>query len=172
MNKVRMIGAALALAGLAAGAAAAEGDTVFLRTAMKDQVNPAIFGVWDITNNAMGDDGGIDPKLMTDDKWAIVEARARDLATASHALAHAGTITANAPGDDKVDAGAVSMAAIQGYVDANPDAFRAFAMAQAEHAQKLAEAAKAHDAATAGELVAGLDGVCEACHARFWYPEQ
>ena len=64
------------------------------------------------------------------------------------------------------------MAAIQGYIDANPAAFRAFAAAQAQHADKLAEAAKAHDAATAGELVAGLDGVCEACHSKFWYPEQ
>ncbi|MGC1269230.1 MAG: hypothetical protein WA842_01395 [Croceibacterium sp.] len=169
MKKLYWIGAALLLA---AGGAAAEDDVLHVRTAMKDQVNPAIFGVWDITNNAMGDDGGIDPKLMDDAKWATVEARARDLATASHAMAHATTIQATAPGDDKVEAGAVSMAAIQGYIDAEPAVFRAFATAQAQHAEKLAEAAKAHDAATAGELVAGLDGVCEACHAKFWYPEQ
>ncbi|MEO0061853.1 MAG: hypothetical protein RLZZ08_413 [Pseudomonadota bacterium] len=172
MKKIGMIGAAVLLAAAVAGAAAASDDTLFLRSAMKDRVNPAIFGIWDITNNAMDDNGGIDAKLMNADKWAIVEARARDLAQASRALASATTIRANAPGDEKVDAGAVPMSAIQGYLDANPAAFRALATTQAEHAEKLAAAAKAHDAAAAGELVAGLDGVCESCHSRFWYPDQ
>lgn len=175
MRKLQVIGAALVLgmgmAGVVSGAAA-EDDTLYLRSAMKDAVNPAIFGIWDITNNAMSDDGGIDPKLMDDAKWQTVEARALDLAKVSRVMAHAATIHAAAPDDQAVDEGAVSMATIQGYIDANPEAFRAFALAQAEHADKLANAAQAKDAAAAGELVTGLDGVCESCHSRFWYPEQ
>ena len=171
MRIVRLIGAALLL-GAGMTAAAAESDMLYLRTTMKEAVNPAIFGIWDITNNAMSDDGGIDPKLMDDAKWQTVQARALDLAKASRAMANAGMIHAAAPDDQAVDEGAVSMAAIQGYIDANPEAFRAFALAQAEHADKLAAAAQAKDFAAAGELVAGLDGVCESCHSRFWYPEQ
>lgn len=175
MGKTARILAALLLAGATTGigvAAAAEGEVLYLRTAMKEAVNPAIFGIWDITNNAMNDEGGIDPKQMDDAKWATVEARALDLAKVSRAMANAAVIRAAAPGDDKVDEGAVAMADIQRYVDAEPAAFRAFALAQAEHADKLAEAAEQKDAAAAGDLVAGLDGVCEACHARFWYPDQ
>lgn len=171
MRIVHIVGAAVLLGTVAVGAAA-QGETLFVRAAMKDAVNPAIFGIWDITNNAMSDDGGIDPKLMDDAKWSTVEARALDLAKVSRAMASAGTLAAAAPDDQAVDEGAVSMADIQRYIDANPESFRAFALAQAEHADKLATAAQAKDAALAGELVAGLDGVCESCHSRFWYPEQ
>lgn len=171
MGMYRTMAAALLLAGVAAGAAA-QGETLYLRTAMKDAINPAVFGIWDITNNAMNDEGGIDPKQMDDAKWATIEARAEDLAKVSRAMANATTIRAAAPGDEAVDEGAVSMAAIQRYVDANPAAFRAFALAQAEHADKLATAAAAKDAAAASDLVAGIDAVCEACHARYWFPEQ
>ena len=79
MRIVRLIGAALLL-GAGMTAAAAESDMLYLRTTMKEAVNPAIFGIWDITNNAMSDDGGIDPKLMNDAKWQTVQARALDLA--------------------------------------------------------------------------------------------
>jgi hypothetical protein len=175
MNMLTKMGSAVLLAGCAlgmGGAALAEGDVLYLRSAMKDAVNPAIFGIWDITNNAMSDSGGIDPALMDEAKWATVEARALDLAKVSRAMAAAATLRAAAPDDMAVDEGAVPMDVIQRHVDANPDAFRAFALVQAEHADKLANAAAARDATTAGALVADLDGVCESCHARFWYPEQ
>ena len=152
-------------------AAAAHDSVVYVREAMQEQINPAIFAIWDIGNNAMSDDGGIDPAQMDAAKWSTLESAAADLASSSREMA-AGT-TIRAARDDNMDTmeGEVTMAAVQGFIDADPDGFRAFSMAQAQHSDRLVAAAQAQDAAAAGDLVAGLDAVCEACHARYWYPE-
>jgi cytochrome c556 len=68
--------------------------------------------------------------------------------------------------------GEISMEAVQGYLTADPETFRLLAGQFADHADKIAAAAKAQDAATAGELINQMDAVCESCHLQYWYPEQ
>jgi len=154
-----------------AGAAVAQGGALHVRETMQNHINPAILAIWDIGNNAMNEDGGIDPALMDDAKWAALADAAGTLATESRAMAAADTLTAAQPGNDTVNDGEITMADVQRFLDGDPDGFRALAAAQADHADRLIAAANAKDAASAGELVAGLDGVCEDCHSRYWYPD-
>jgi len=61
---------------------------------------------------------------------------------------------------------------VQHNVDQDPQGLRDLANSLAQHTADLTAAAQKHDAATAGKLVNELDGVCESCHVKYWYPSQ
>jgi len=174
--------AAPALAGLALAACAATqaqtadstdtaAEPLYVRQVMQQRINPAILGVWDVGNNAMNEEGGIDPALMDEAKWASLEDAATRLAAAARDMAAAEAIRAAHPDNTDVAEGEISMAKVQQLIDADPAGFRQLATEQAAHAEQLAAAAAARDAGTAGPLVAEMDGVCEGCHTRYWYAE-
>jgi hypothetical protein len=172
MTKPARLAATAALAFAAACTTAAlPVGTLDVRAAMQQHINPAVMSIWDVTNNAMDDEGGIDPAQMDDARWRQVAEGAERLAASGREMAAASAFVAAAPGNTAVDEGEVSMAEVQRHIDGDPRLFRLMASAQASHADRLAAAARAQDAAATGELVAGLDSVCESCHARFWYPE-
>jgi hypothetical protein len=154
-----------------AGAAAPASEPLYVRQVMQQRINPAILGVWDVGNNAMNEEGGIDPSLMDDAKWTALNEAATRLAAAAQEMAIAETIRAAHPDDAAVAEGEITMAKVQQLIDADPVGFRQAAADQVTHAEKLAAAAAARDAAAAGPLVAEMDGVCEGCHARYWYAE-
>lgn len=170
MTKPSLLVAVAAL-GLFAISATAQSSQVDVRAAMQDGVNPAMLAIWDVGNNAMNDSGGIDPALMDADKWASLAAAAEELAAAGHALSAGESFIAAAPGNREVADGEITMDAVQEYLSADPETFRLLAAQFAEHSDKLAAAARTQDAATAGDLVAEMDAVCESCHAQYWYPE-
>jgi cytochrome c556 len=138
---------------------------------MQQRINPAILGVWEVGNNAMNEEGGIDPALLDDAKWASLQDAATRLAAAAQDMAAAQEIRAAHPDNAEVAEGEVTMAKVQQLIDADPAGFRQAAADQATHAERLATAAATQDAAAAGPLVAEMDGVCEGCHARYWYAE-
>lgn len=143
-----------------------------VRATMQNRVNPAMLAIWDVGNNALNDDGGIDPALMDDAKWAKVAEEADKLVAAGKDIAAAGTFVAAGPANSTVDEGEITMAAVQQHIDANPDGLRQFGAGLADNASRIATAARAKDAKTAGDLISGMDQVCESCHTEFWYPEQ
>jgi len=155
----------------ASAEAAPAADPLYVRQVMQQRINPAIMGVWDVGNNAMNEEGGIDPALMDDAKWSALQDAAARLASAARDMAAAQAIRAAHPGDSGVAEGEVTMAKVQQLIDADPAGFRQAAADQAAHAEQLANAAASQDAAAAGPLVAEMDGVCESCHARYWYAE-
>lgn len=161
---------AVVLAVCASGLVAQE-SSLRIRQVMQDSVNPAILAVWDVGNNAMSEDGGIDPAQMDDAKWDRLAAAADQLAGASRTIAAADRISAAAPENSEVAEGEIAMADVQRYIDNDLDGLRDLALQQADYADRLSAAAKARDAATAGDLVAGMDQACENCHMRYWYPE-
>jgi hypothetical protein len=65
-----------------------------------------------------------------------------------------------------------SAASVQRNIDKDPQGLKNLANSLAQHGADLAQAAGKHDAAAAGELINELDGVCESCHVRYWYPSQ
>ena len=152
-------------------AATLPAGTVDVRAAMQQQVNPAMLSIWEITNNAMNDAGGIDPSQMDAARWQQVATGADTLAASGKAMAEVTAYIAAAPGNSAVGEGEVSMAAVQRHLDSDPRLFGQMAAAFAAHSEKLAAAARSQDAAAAGDLVAQMDGVCESCHARVWEPE-
>jgi cytochrome c556 len=155
------------------GAAGAVDDgTLYVRPSMQGPVNDATNALWDIGNNAMDDEGGIDPAQMDEAKWAKLVDAAGQLEAEAQTMASAQTIRAALPGEGAVvQPGAYAMKDVQRYIDADPQAFRLLAKALGDHAAKISAAAKARDARNAGLLVGGLDQVCESCHAEYWYPE-
>lgn len=180
MRKYAMLAVPAVLAGsMLAGslligsvAQANQGDVLYVRGAMQQEVNAATNALWDIGNNAMNDTGGLDPAQMDDAKWARLAEAAAALKLEAEKMAAAGTIKAAAPGQEKVEEpGAYSMEDVQSYIDADPQSFRDLATGLANHAQSISDAAKSRDAEAAGLLVGELDQVCEACHAKYWYPQ-
>jgi cytochrome c556 len=165
MRKLLIVaGAAL----LCSAAWAADADTLYIRDAMADGVNPATTELWDIGNNAMGDDGAIDPALMDEAKWATLERAAGQLENAAGAMAAAPSIKSAQPGT-QAESGA-TMEEIQAFIDADPQGFRLMAQALSQYAGKISVKAKARDP-EAGLLVGELQEVCESCHLKYWYPE-
>jgi hypothetical protein len=160
-----------AIAVFAATALAQSAGPLDVRREMQQHVNPAMLSVWEVTNNAVSDDGGIDPAQMDDEKWAQVAAGADRLSLAGQDLAQASAYLAAAPDNAAVGDGEVPMTQVQAHLDADPKGFAEMARTLASRAEQLASAARAKDAVMAGALVSEMDGVCESCHARYWYPE-
>ena len=158
-------------AGADSSAPAGDAEPLYVRQVMQQRINPAILGVWDVGNNAMNEEGGIDPALMDDAKWSSLQDAATRLAAAAQDMAAAQEIRAAHASDSAVAEGEVTMAKVQQLIDADLAGFRQAAADQAAHAERLASAAAARDAAAAGPLVAEMDSVCESCHARYWYAE-
>ena len=158
-----------ALAVFAAEAIAQPAAPLDVRSTMQERVNPAMLAIWDVGNNALNDDGGIDPKLMDDAKWARIAEAAGQLSTASKDIAAAQGFIAAAPGNTEVGEGEITMAAVQQHLDGDPAGLRQMAAALADHADHIAAAARARDARAAGDLIGETDGVCETCHTRYWY---
>lgn len=171
MTKLALLAGSAALTFVAA-TAVAQGSAVDVRAAMQNAINPAIMSIWDVSNNAVSDDGGIDPALMDNAKWEQIAAGADRLAAEAQLMAQGTSFIAASPDNSAVGDDAIPMEQVQKHLDADPKGFAELAAGLAEHSTRLAAAARAKDAATAGQLVAEMDSVCESCHARYWYPEQ
>lgn len=171
MTKPSTFVAAAALGLFAATALAQQGGTVQTRQAMVDGVNPAALAIWDVTNAAMNDEGGLDPALIDADGWGKLAEAAQMLEVFGKRMAEAATITAGGPDlvGGELPPGVASKEQIQAMIDADPAGFRAVSAEMAEQAAALATAARARDVAAVGDLSSGIDGACQACHTRYWY---
>jgi cytochrome c556 len=168
---VPIAAAVLALAAACATVPAPPPGSIDVRTVMQQQTNPAVLAIWDVTNNAMDDEGGLDPAQLDAAKWQRIAEEAERLATSGHAMGDAVGYLAAAPGNTAVAPGELTMAEVQRLIDSDPTLFRQMSAALGAHGDRLAAAAKARDAEATEELVAELDGVCASCHARFWHPQ-
>lgn len=156
---------------LAAVAGASEPEELDVRQAMVEGVNPATLAIWDVGNNALDEDGGLDPALMDDAAWARLHEAAQSLATYGHGMANAHGIRASGPDlvEGKVPEGAASREQIQAMIDGNPDGFRAHSAEMERQARAIADAAAARNIETTGALVFTFDGTCQGCHEGYWY---
>jgi cytochrome c556 len=139
---------------------------------MQQQVNPAMMAIWDVGNNALDENGGLDASLLDDAKWATIADNADKLAAAGKQIGGASDFVAAAADNSTVGEGEIKMAAVQKHVDGNPDGLKQMGTAFADSATRLDTAARAKDVKTAGDLISGMDQVCESCHLEYWYPEQ
>lgn len=174
-NDVRRILIGLAAAALLTTYGQAQEAAPTVHQAMKDVVAPQVQVIWDVSNNAMDDDGNPDASKVSAAQWQqIVEAaeRVRDM---SLSLALATPVVVAGPSVALQDEGnpeASTPAQIQAFIDADPAGFADHARKLATSAAELLAAAHAKDAAKMGDIANGIDQVCEECHTRFWYPQQ
>jgi cytochrome c556 len=143
---------------------------------MKDEVDTRADDVWAVGNAHMTEDAGIDGATMTDADWKKLAAAATSLHAAALDLASLPEpLTVVKPGGriafEDTDWGDKATA-VQHNIDQDPQGLRDLANALAQHTSDLTAAANKHDAATAGRLVNELDGVCEGCHVKYWYPSE
>lgn len=152
----------------------ARGREIDTRVAMVAGVNPAAVAIWDITNEAMDEDGEIDPMRMDDEAWARLREAAELLEDWSRRMAEAEAIRAAGPDlvGGEVPEGVASRAEIQAMIDADPAGFRAEARDLAERARLLVAAARARDLAATGHRAGEIDAPCQGCHTRYWYKQE
>lgn len=146
-----------------------------LHEMMTEKIDPDADVIWGIGNAAIDDQASIDPAKMQPENWLLLEQAATRMAGDSRTLAALDPVIVTRPGvkiADEGTPGAPTTQDIERHLARDHDLYRALADSLAQHADSLAAAAKARDAAAAGRLVNELDGVCEACHLEFWYPEQ
>jgi cytochrome c556 len=166
-----------ALGGLLAFVATAQAaDTqLFLYPLMKGTVAPQAQLLWDVGNRALDDDGNPSVAKLTAADWTKLAAAAQKMKAASTAMADAAKVIVAPPGTKLQDEGAPGQATskqIQGFIDANPKDFADHARALADVSDGFLKAAASKDAKTLGDASARLDEICEACHIKYWYPDQ
>lgn len=167
----------VALSGMLAFVATAQAaDTqLFLLPLMKGTVAPQAQILWDIGNKALDDEGNASAAKLTPVDWTKLAGAAQKMKDAAVSMAGAARIGIAPPGARLQDEGTPGQATsrqIQAYIDANPKDFAEHARAMAEVSDGFLKAAGSKDAKTLGEASAKLDEVCEACHVKYWYPEQ
>ena len=147
-----------------------------LHEVMKDEIDTRGDDVWAVGNEHMTEDAGLNGTTMTDADWAKLAGAATSLQQAALDLATLpDPIVVVKPGAkiafEDTDWGD-SAASVQHNVDQDPQGVRDLANELAQHMADLANAANKHDADTAGKLINDLDGICENCHVKYWYPSQ
>lgn len=146
------------------------GSRFELRPAMQQRLNPSVLSIWEVTNNAVDDDGQLDPAQIDAAEWQQVVSGAETLAAMAHEMATAETIIAAASNNSAVRPGELSMAEVQRLLDSDRGGYRQLSGDLATLADKIAAAARARDARKTDRLAAQLNDTCASCHARFWHP--
>lgn len=151
-----------------------EVGTIDVHLAMKERVDVKGDALWEISNRAIDDQGGIDASAMSDESWTRLAEAADALAAEADTIAAAKHYVVAPDGAlllDEGRPGGVTKEQVRTLIANDPAGFAAMAQSLADHARVTAAAARAKDAKTAGQQVIELDHVCEACHLEFWYPE-
>lgn len=141
---------------------------------MKDVVAPQTQAIWDVTNNAMDDNGEPDPAKLKAADWANLAAAAGKVKAAAQSLASAPHVMAAAPGEkiegEGAGQGAYGAKEVQKAIDANPKAFRVFAQQLDGTMDEILAGVKAKNARQVFDISGRLDQECQHCHKQFWYP--
>jgi hypothetical protein len=147
-----------------------------LHEVMKNEVDNRADDVWAVGNAHMDKDAGLEGASMKDADWAKLISAAQNLKAGAQDLARLpDPITVVQPGGKiayQDDLGGDKPEAVQHNIDQDPQGVRDLANALSQHMDDLIAAANKRDAKAAGDLLNGLDGVCESCHVKYWYPSQ
>jgi cytochrome c556 len=165
--------AALCISAFAATPAA---TTPNLHDLMKKIVAVQAQVIWDVGNQAQDDEGNPDASKLKSADWTRIVTAGAQVRQVAQTLAKSDHIMASAPGQKIDGEGAAPEAPtakqVQGYLDANPQVFRAFARALSGSMDQVVAAAQAKNVMKLAEVSGNLDQICEDCHVKFWYPNQ
>lgn len=168
-----LLGCGLVAAGVVGAADTAPAPN--LHELMKNIVAVQTQVIWDVGNGVLDDNGNPDPKKMKPADWAKIAGSAAKVRDATTALAKAPHVMAAAPGQ-KISGeggeGAFGAKEVQKVLDANPKVFQAFANQLTKSMDELIAASKTKDAQTLFDVSGRIDQECEACHVKFWYPNE
>lgn len=146
-----------------------------LHTMMTTSIAPQAQVLWDVPGKALDDDGNVDGSLLTTDDWAQILAAGTQMRDAADRLSKMQNIKVAEAGvalAQEENPGAAKAADVQRYIDADPVGFSSRWADLHALAGDFVAAAQAKEGKRLGEASDKLDQACEACHLKFWYPEQ
>ena len=156
-------------------AAQAADKPLLLQPLMKTVVAPQAQALWDVGNRALDEDGKPDVSTLKPADWAKLAKAAQAMKSAAQALADAPKVQV-APSGAKLEnedaPGQKNAGQVQGFIDADPREFAGHARALVDVSDAFFKAAQTKNAQTLADASGRLDEVCEACHTRYWYPDQ
>lgn len=131
--------------------------------------------LWDVSNKGTNEEGEpADGKLTTAD-WQALTAASQAMRETAEALIKAKTIEVAPPGQKILNEGqdgASTAAQVQKLIDGDRKGFAKEAESLRAVSDALYVASTAKDTKTLLESAGELDAICEACHVKFWYPQE
>lgn len=123
--------------------------------------------------DALDADGTPDPARMSDEGWAAMATAVERLRAEASALRSRPIQVVANPGDKIFgeETRGLTAAEVQVMIDANRAEFNVFVDALRSDYDRMDAAIAARDAQAAWAASQSIDGKCDACHERFWYPD-
>jgi hypothetical protein len=138
---------------------------------MQAEVDRSADGVWNAVAEVSSKNGTEEHRPQTPEEWAEVRLSAITLIEAGNLLAMDGRRVGAKEFPAEAD-GALDSKQIQALIEARRSQFNAFAAALRDTGQTALAAIDAMDPASLVKAGGAIEGVCEACHLTFWYPNQ
>jgi hypothetical protein len=148
--------------------------TASIQELMDAVIDPAADALWDSVGITVTAKGTEMRQPRTDEEWQEVRRRAIALIEGTNLLVMDGRRLV-APGSAVLDQntqGVVSAKEGQELLDSQHQTFVQFSRALHDVGEQMLKAIDAKDAAGMMSAGAAMDGICENCHLKFWYPHQ
>lgn len=138
---------------------------------MQAEVDRSADGVWNAVAEVSSKNGTEEHRPKTPEEWAEVRLSAITLIEAANLLVMDGRRVGAKDFPAEAD-GALDSKQIQALIDTRRAQFNAFAAALRDTSLTALAAIDAMDPDALVKAGGAIEGVCEACHLTFWYPNQ
>ena len=154
-------------------ASAASKAPASIQELMQSQVDPAADAIWESVSTVTSAAGIEEHQPRTEEEWNGVRRHAISLIEAAKSLAVEGrpVVREGKQVEDAHVPGVLPAAQIEQTIAKNRGAFAAYARSLHDVSLELLRAIDARNSAALLEAGGHLEGVCEACHLQYWYPE-
>jgi len=148
--------------------------TAGIQDIMAGMIDPAADFLWESVSSTVTEQGTEEKQPRTDEEWKEVRRQALILTESANLLLVEGRHVAREGKqlEDHNTPGNLTLAQVEQAIAADRATFVAFGQALHDAGATLLKAADEKDVqaiVNGGEV---LDGVCESCHLKFWYPGQ
>lgn len=145
---------------------------VTIREIMQSMVAPQADVLWDAVSTTVSDKGVIEKAPKTDEEWLAIRHDAITLVEATNAILIPGRHVAKAGAkaeDPKVQ---LSPEQIEALINQDPGNWTRFAHGLYDATMVAVKAVDARNTMALSDAGNGIDQACEACHLKYWYPNE
>lgn len=148
--------------------------TAGIQDIMAGMIEPSAEFIWGSVSSTVTAEGVEDKQPRTDEEWNEVRRHAIILSESANLLLMEGRHVAREGRqlDDHGTPGNLTLEQVEQAIVTERAAFVAFGQALHDVGATLVKAADEKDVQTLMSAGEALDGVCESCHLKFWYPGQ
>lgn len=149
---------------------AALNPTFTMREIMQSLVEPRADSLWNAVSIAVTEKGIETNAPETDEEWAAMRHEAVTLSEAMNLILMPGRVVAK-PGEEAKDPTVeLSPEEITKLIDEDRQSFAEMAHSLQDTVMKAIQAIDAKDAEALSNAGGDIDAACEACHKKYWYP--